>query len=96
VDARGYQFVCEFGNSRIQVFDADCKPVEIIGGPGGAPGEFANPWAVALDPQENLWVADGINHRLQKLVRRSGVAAEVTRRLAAHQEIRLLTSAATN
>lgn len=96
VDARGFQYVCEFGNSRIQVFDPDCKPVEIIGGPGPAPGQFANPWAIALDQEENLWVADGLNHRLQKLVRRSSVAAEVTRRLAARNEIRLLTAAATN
>ena len=36
VDATGNIFVCEFGNSRIQVFDANCQPVEIIGGAGGA------------------------------------------------------------
>ncbi|MCL4790384.1 MAG: NHL repeat-containing protein, partial [Verrucomicrobia bacterium] len=69
VDAAGNQFVCEFGNSRIQVFNADGEPVEIIGGPGAAPGRFANPWAVALDSQGNLYVADSQNHRVQKLIR---------------------------
>ena len=72
VDANGYQFVCEFGNSRIQVFDPEGEPVEIIGGPGSEPGRFANPWAVALDAHGNLIVADALNHRLQKLVRRMG------------------------
>ena len=43
VDAAGNIFVCEFGNSRIQVFDANCQPVEIIGGAGGKPGQFNNP-----------------------------------------------------
>jgi DNA-binding beta-propeller fold protein YncE len=72
VDAHGNQFVCEFGNSRIQVFDANCQPVEIIGGPGAEPGRFANPWGVALDSHGNLFVADALNHRLQKLVRKMG------------------------
>ena len=70
VDVDGYQFVCEFGNSRIQVFDPDHRPVEIIGGPGSAPGEFSNPWSVDLDHEGHLWVADSGNHRVQKLVRR--------------------------
>ena len=30
---------------------------------------FNNPWAIALDPRGNLYVADALNHRLQKLVR---------------------------
>ena len=91
VDKAGNIFVCEFGNSRVQVFDANCRPVEIIGGAGGEPGRFNNPWAIALDAHGNLYVADALNHRLQKLVRRSPV---VTRRLAAPDEVRLLTSAA--
>jgi len=69
VDATGLQFVCEFGNSRIQVFDANDRPVEIIGGPGAAPGQFNNPWGVALDSAGNLYVADSRNHRVQKLLR---------------------------
>jgi iron(III) transport system permease protein len=97
VDAQGNQFVCEFGNSRLQVFDANCQPVEIIGGAGAAPGQFSNPWSIALDSHGNLYVADALNHRLQKLVRRSNVAAEVTRGIAGtDSEVRLLTSAATN
>jgi len=97
VDAQGNQYVCEFGNSRIQVFDANCQPVEIIGGPGFEPGQFANPWGVTLDSHGNLYVADALNHRVQKLMRRTHVAAEVTRQMASvgKNDARLLTSAAT-
>jgi DNA-binding beta-propeller fold protein YncE len=62
--------VCEFGNSRIQVFDPQYHSVEIIGGAGSEPGEFNNPWSIALDSHGNLYVADANNHRVQKLVRR--------------------------
>jgi DNA-binding beta-propeller fold protein YncE len=72
VDAAGTQFVCEFGNSRIQIFDANDKPVEILGGPGGDPGQFSNPWAICLDSKGNLIVADALNHRVQKFYRRKG------------------------
>jgi sugar lactone lactonase YvrE len=70
VDEQGRQYVCEFGNSRIQVFDANDRPLEIIGQAGSAPGEFANPWSIALDSKGNLYVADSQNHRVQKLIRR--------------------------
>ncbi len=97
VDAAGNIFVCEFGNSRIQVFDANCQPVEIIGGAGGEPGQFNNPWAIALDARGNLYVADALNHRLQKLVRRMGqIGLRRPMGTATRDEVRLLTSAATN
>jgi sugar lactone lactonase YvrE len=70
VDAEGRHYVCEFGNSRIQVFDQDGRWLETIGGPGAAPGRFSNPWSIALDSQGNLYVADSMNHRVQKLLRR--------------------------
>jgi hypothetical protein len=44
--------------------------MEILGKPGGAPGEFANPWSIALDGKGNLYVADAQNHRVQKFVRK--------------------------
>jgi DNA-binding beta-propeller fold protein YncE len=66
---RGRQYVCEFGNSRIQVFDANDQSIEIIGGAGAEPGLFSNPWGVALDSAGNLYVADSQNHRVQKLIK---------------------------
>jgi DNA-binding beta-propeller fold protein YncE len=63
-------FVCEFGNSRITVLDSTGQVIEVVGGAGGALGQFANPWAIALDSRGNLYVADSQNHRVQNLVRR--------------------------
>jgi len=74
VDAAGRQYVCEFGNSRIQVFDAQDQSIEIIGRPGAEPGQFSNPWGVALDSAGNLYVADSLNHRVQKFLRKEAVA----------------------
>jgi len=68
-DAAGRQYVCEFGNSRIQVFNQRGESLEIIGGVGSAPGQFFNPWSVALDSAGNLYVADSGNHRVQKFIR---------------------------
>src|SRR5439155_19273964 len=51
-------------------------PVEILGGPGAAPGRFSNPWGVALDSKGNLYVADAMNHRVQKFIRRHGARAQ--------------------
>ncbi|HAV63716.1 MAG TPA: hypothetical protein DCY13_15285 [Verrucomicrobiales bacterium] len=70
IDAAGRQFVCEFGNSRIQVFDREDRLIEVIGGSGAAPGAFNNPWAITLDSQGNLIVADSLNHRVQKFWRK--------------------------
>ncbi len=70
MDAEGHQYVCEFGNSRVQIFDAEGRSLEILGGVGSAPGKFNNPWGLALDSKGNLYVADSRNHRVQKFVRR--------------------------
>ena len=76
VDAAGFQYVCEFGNSRVQIFDERDQPVEILGGIGPAPGQFSNPWGLALDSRGNLYVADSMNHRVQKFIRKgSGAGA---------------------
>ena len=53
-----------------RLFDAQDRPRAIIGLAGDAPGEFNNPWSIALDSKGNLYVADSQNHRVQKLIRR--------------------------
>ena len=70
VDEQGRQYICEFGNSRLTVLDSEGEVLELIGRPGSAPGEFNNPWSLALDSRGNLYVADSQNHRVQKLIRR--------------------------
>lgn len=76
IDRAGRQYVCEFGNSRVQIFDARDEPVEILGGAGAGPGQFSNPWSLALDSRGNLYVADSQNHRVQKFLRRHDLAAQ--------------------
>ena len=51
------------------------RSLEIIGGPGAEPGQFSNPWGVALDSAGNLYVADSQNHRVQKLHPAAGKTA---------------------
>jgi len=41
--------------------------VAVWGSQGGAPGQFMNPWGLALDRQGNIYVADEENNRIQKL-----------------------------
>jgi hypothetical protein len=39
---------------------------QVWGGPGSANGQFANPEGIAVDRDGNVYVADGINYRVQK------------------------------
>lgn len=38
--------------------DRDANLRAIIGGPGGGPGEFENPYSIEADPRGGVWVAD--------------------------------------
>jgi len=42
-------------------------PAEVIGGPGREAGEFNSPHGLAVDVWGNLYVADTLNHRVQKI-----------------------------
>jgi sugar lactone lactonase YvrE len=59
--------VSEFGNNRIQRFSPEGKPMGIFGMPGRLPGMFANPWDIAIDKEGKIYVADALNHRVQRL-----------------------------
>jgi hypothetical protein len=65
-DAAGYFYVAEFcENKRISKFDADGKFVKCWGCEGTKPGEFGRIRALALGPDDNLYVVDSTNHRIQ-------------------------------
>lgn len=65
-DSAGNYFVSEYGeNHRIQKFSPDWRPLVQWGGAGTEPGRFSRPQCLALDEEENLWVADSGNHRIQ-------------------------------
>lgn len=61
----GRLYVADAGNHRIQVFEADGTFVTAWGSFGEGPGQFNEPWSVAVDA-EFVYVADTWNHRLQK------------------------------
>ena len=65
---RGSDLVIGVGADEIYVLDMFAKHVlrldreanlrGIIGGPGGGPGEFENPYSIEADPRGGVWVAD--------------------------------------
>lgn len=67
LDKQGRVYVAEWGNNRIQVLDRSGRPMAVFGGPGANPGELGQPWGVALTAAgDKIWVADTLNHRLQR------------------------------
>lgn len=61
----GRVYVCDFGHSRLQEFDAGLTPLSIWGGPGSGPGEFRQPGDVSVGPDGRVYVADTWNGRIQ-------------------------------
>lgn len=73
LDPMGNVYVVDRGNSRIQFFSAGAVDGTTIAGTTGVNGNstktFNVPWAVRLDSQLNMYVADTANHRIQKFLR---------------------------
>src|SRR4029453_2195003 len=65
VDEDGNAYVADFGNDRIQKFDAQQQFVKAWGGRGDLPGQFKQPGAVAVGPDGLVYVADTWNQRVQ-------------------------------
>jgi DNA-binding beta-propeller fold protein YncE len=62
----GSYIVGEFGeNQRISVFDKDFRFLRTWGKEGTEPGQFSRIRALALGPDDLLYVADACNHRIQ-------------------------------
>lgn len=62
----GDYFLTEFGEvDRITQLNSEGKWIKSWGKSGTEPGEFNRPRAIALGPDNNLYVADSCNHRIQ-------------------------------
>ncbi|WP_053001287.1 6-bladed beta-propeller [Kosmotoga pacifica] len=59
-------YVADSGNNRIQIFSMEGEFIAEIGRWGTAPGEFIDPYGVAVDFEGNIYVADSANQRIQK------------------------------
>jgi len=68
VDPSGMSvYVADFGNNRIQKFDAAGGAfLNVFGSNGSAEGQFSGPEAVAVDSSGNVYVAELFNDRIQK------------------------------
>jgi DNA-binding beta-propeller fold protein YncE len=66
VDSKGYVYVADTGNNRIQKFDEDGVFIMQWGGPGNQRGTFKEPIGLTVDSRGSIYVADSGNNRIQK------------------------------
>lgn len=71
----------DFQAQQIRLFARDGAFLAQIGGPGGGPGEFDGPLAVAWDPHGRLWVVDGWNRRYTLFDAAGAVLKTIERRV---------------
>lgn len=58
--------VSEYGNHRVQRVDRDGNGLSSWGQPGSQPGELNQPWAIAVDTKDRVYVVDSGNNRVQR------------------------------
>jgi tripartite motif-containing protein 71 len=61
--------VLDTQNHRVQMFDASRNFVKEFGTSGAGPGQFNEPWGIAVAPDGTVYVADTWNHRIEKFDR---------------------------
>ena len=65
-DSRGNIYITDgYINSRVAKFDANGDWVKSWGEPGGGAGQFRLPHSIAIDRNNNIYVGDRTNHRIQ-------------------------------
>jgi len=76
VDARGFVYVVDSKNHRIQKWAPEGQVLKTWGKEGQGPGEFKDPCGVAVGPDGSVYVADTWNHRIQKFTSEGQFLAE--------------------
>jgi len=66
-DSRGFIYIADSGNSRIQKYDSKGRLLKSIGREGQGPGEFLQIAAIDIDSEDRLHVSDRKNRRMQIL-----------------------------
>ena len=62
---KGDVLVCEYGNNRIQWFNAEGESIGVYGEAGRHLGQLAYPWGVTIDAHQHVYVVDAGNNRIQ-------------------------------
>jgi hypothetical protein len=65
-DPHGYLYVSDFVTDTVTKVDSAGNVLAKFGGLGTGPGMFQNPGEIDLDASCNVYVADGLNYRVQK------------------------------
>ena len=65
IDARGWLYIVDGGNFRVQVFDNNGEFVRQVGQLGRQYGHFARPKGVAVDKAGNIYVSDAAHGNFQ-------------------------------
>ena len=58
IDSRGYLYINERGNERVQKFDANGNPILMWGSKGSGPNQFCHVEHLAVDRFDNIYVTD--------------------------------------
>ncbi|HPN31526.1 MAG TPA: 6-bladed beta-propeller [bacterium] len=66
IDSAGNLYVVDWGNHRIQKFDAAGNFIKMWGSKGSIDGQFFYPCGITFDSDGNLLVVDSYNYRIQK------------------------------
>jgi YD repeat-containing protein len=66
VDSKGYIYVVDTGNSRVQKAEASGEFLAQFGSEGTGEGNLKQPHAAAVDSKGNVWVADSGNKRIEE------------------------------
>ena len=65
-DSQGNYFISEYGEfDRIQKYDSEGKFICRFGETGSGPLQFSRPQCLMFDKDDNLWITDACNHRIQ-------------------------------
>jgi predicted membrane-bound mannosyltransferase/DNA-binding beta-propeller fold protein YncE len=65
LDGAGNVWITDTGNARVIEYDANGKPIQVVGSRGTGAGQFDEPVGIAIGSNGSLYVADTWNNRVQ-------------------------------
>lgn len=65
-NSKGYILVTEGGANCVSVFDREGQKLFSFGSNGSGNQQFEDPWGITVDKDDNIYVADSSNNRIQK------------------------------